>query len=187
MMEDDSMNHKTSQVGKGYVQVYTGEGKGKTTAALGLALRAAGNGLATRIVQFMKGRHYSELDAIGMLEGLVRIEQFGHPEFCQISDTPEARDVEMAVSALNRVKDLMQENTCDILIADEMITAALFKLIEEDDILDIIQRKPDGMELILTGRGASRRIIEAADLVTEMKEVKHYYAKGVQARKGIED
>jgi cob(I)alamin adenosyltransferase len=185
-MGGDGMEHMTSQVGKGYVHVYTGNGKGKTTAALGLALRAAGSGLATRIVQFMKGRHYSELDAIEMLEGLVKIEQFGHPQFCRISDPPEARDVEMAVSALERVQELMQENTCDILIADEMITAGLFKLITQDDILDIIHRKPDGMELILTGRGASPRIIEAADLVTEMMEVKHYYTQGVPARAGIE-
>ncbi|HOO38816.1 MAG TPA: cob(I)yrinic acid a,c-diamide adenosyltransferase [Deltaproteobacteria bacterium] len=180
------MNIKTSQLGKGYVHVYTGNGKGKTTAALGLALRAAGSGLATRIVQFMKGRHYSELNTIAKLEGLVKIEQFGNKEFCRISDPPDARDVEMAVKALERVWGLMQENTCDILIADEMITAGLFKLITQNDILDTIRRKPDGMELILTGRGASQGIIEAADLVTEMKEVKHYYTRGVQAREGIE-
>ena len=180
------MNIKTSPLGKGYVHVYTGNGKGKTTAALGLALRAAGSGLETRIVQFMKGRHYSELDAIVMLEGLVKIEQFGHKDFCRISDLPDVRDVEMAVKALERVWSLMQKNTCDILIADEMITAGLFKLITQDDILDTIRRKPDGMELILTGRGASQRIIEAADLVTEMKEVKHYYTKGAPARAGIE-
>lgn len=186
MKEVDGMNIKTSQLGKGYVHVYTGNGKGKTTAALGLAFRAAGCGLATRIVQFMKGLHYSELDAAGMLEGLVTIEQFGHEEFCSISGPPDVRDVEMAVKALERVRGLMQENTCDILIADEMITAGLFKLITQDDILDTIQRKPDGMELILTGRGASEQIIDAADLVTEMREVKHYYTRGVQAREGIE-
>lgn len=172
---------------KGYVHIYTGDGKGKTTAALGLALRAAGSGLKTHIVQFMKGRRYSELDAAKMLQGLVEIEQFGHPTFCKITDPPDSRDVELARSALKRLHALMMDaGTCDILIADEMITAGLFKLITQEDILDLIQRKPDKMELVLTGRGASERIIAAADLVTEMKEVKHYYTKGVQAREGIE-
>ncbi len=174
-------------IGKGYIQIYTGDGKGKTTAALGLAFRAAGAGLRTVIVQFMKGRHYSELDAVGMLEGLVTIEQFGHPELCRIIDPPDPEDVKRAQSALKRLHDIMNEKLCDILIADEMITAGLFKLINEDDIIDLIQRKPQGMELILTGRGATERIIAAADLVTEMKEIKHYYTKGIQARQGIEN
>ena len=185
-MKTDSMNYKTSPVGKGYVQVYTGDGKGKTTAALGLALRAAGSSLKTIVVQFMKGQYYSELDAIGMLEGLVQIEQFGQMEFCSISDPPDTRDVEMAVSALKRLQDLMDAKACDILIADEIITAGLFKLISQDDILDLIRLKPFGMELILTGRGATGKIIASADLVTEMREIKHYYAVGVQARVGIE-
>ncbi len=176
-----------NSIGTGYVQIYTGDGKGKTTAALGLALRAAGNGLKTRIVQFMKGQHYCELDAVKMLQGLVEIEQFGHPEFCRITGEPDVQDIERAQAALRRLKNLMDKRACDILIADEMITSCLFKLIAEDDILELIRRKPDGMELILTGRGASARVIEAADLVTEMREVRHYYTKGVQARKGIEN
>jgi cob(I)alamin adenosyltransferase len=174
-------------IGKGYVHVYTGDGKGKTTAALGIALRAAGCSLKTHIIQFMKGLHYSELEAVRMLGGRVKIEQFGHPTFCTIDDPPDSQDVERARAALERIQNLMEENSCDVLIADEIITAGLFKLIDQDDILDLIQRKPDGMELILTGRGAQEKIIEAADLVTEMKEVKHYYTQGVQARKGIEN
>lgn len=174
-------------IGKGYVHIYTGDGKGKTTAALGLALRAAGAGLKTVIVQFMKGRHYSELEAVKMLKNHVKIEQFGHPTFCEIADPPDSQDVERARAAIERIQNLIDEKACDILIADEIITAGLFKLIDQDDILDLIQRKPDGMELILTGRGAQNQIIEAADLVTEMKELKHYYTRGVQAREGIEN
>ncbi|HHO76587.1 MAG TPA: cob(I)yrinic acid a,c-diamide adenosyltransferase [Deltaproteobacteria bacterium] len=173
-------------IGRGYVHIYSGNGKGKTTAALGLALRSAGHGLRSTIVQFMKGQHYSELDAVHMLGGLVSIEQFGHPEFCRIIDPPDPEDVKRALSALKRLHEIMNARTCDILIADEMITAGMFKLITQDDILGLIESKPDGMELILTGRGATDKVIAAADLVTEMKEIKHYYAQGVHARKGIE-
>ena len=173
-------------IGKGYVHIYTGNGKGKTTAALGLALRSAGHGLKTVIVQFMKGQHYSELVSVGMLGGLVSIEQFGHPEFCRIIDPPDPEDVERARSALQRLHEIMEAESCDILIADEMITAGMFSLVTEDAIIGLIESKPSGMELVLTGRGATDRVITAADLVTEMKEIKHYYTEGVQARKGIE-
>jgi cob(I)alamin adenosyltransferase len=174
-------------IGKGYIHIYTGYGKGKTTAALGLALRAAGHGLKTFIIQFMKGQHYSELDAVKMLQGLVTIEQYGHPTFCKFSETPDPEDVKRARSALGRVRELMASRTCDILIADEIITSVLFKLLTEEEILDIMRNKPVGMELILTGRGATERLTETADLVTEMREVKHYYTLGVEAREGIEN
>lgn len=173
-------------IGKGYVHIYTGGGKGKTTAALGLALRAAGRGLKTITVQFMKGQHYGELDSVRMTGGLITVEQFGHPTFCRFEGTPDPKDVERAGSALKRVYAVMNAESCDILIADEMVTACLFRLISEDDVIEVMRSKPDGMELVLTGRGATERMIEAADLVTEMKEVKHYFAKGVDAREGIE-
>jgi len=173
-------------IGKGHVHIYTGNGKGKTTAALGLALRAAGHGLRTVIVQFMKGQHYSELVSVGMLNGLVSIEQFGHPEFCRIIDPPDPEDVARAQEALKRLHEIMEERSCDILIADEMITAGMFNLVSEDAIIGLIESKPSGMELVLTGRGVTEKVIAAADLVTEMKEIKHYYTEGVQARKGIE-
>jgi cob(I)alamin adenosyltransferase len=173
-------------IGKGYVHIYTGNGKGKTTAALGLALRAAGRGLKSHVVQFMKGQHYGELDGVKMTGGLITIEQFGHPTFCTFNETPDPKDVTRACSALKRISELMQAHACVILIADEIITACLFRLITEDDILDVIRAKPEGMELVLTGRGATERMIEAADLVSEMNEVKHYYSKGVDAREGIE-
>lgn len=173
-------------IGKGYVHIYTGNGKGKTTAALGLALRAAGNGLKTCIVQFMKGQRYGELEAERMTGGLVTIEQYGHPGFCSIGDEPDPEDVRRATSALERVREIMQDRSCDVLVADELVTAALFRLVTEDDVLSVIEGKPTGMELVLTGRGATPRMIDAADLVTEMLEVKHYYAQGVPARPGIE-
>ncbi len=175
-----------SDIGKGYVQIYTGDGKGKTTAALGLALRAAGCGLKVCIVQFMKGRHYSELDAVPMLQGLVTIEQYGHPTFCRFTDPPDPREVERAHEALDRLASLMDSRACDVLVADEIVTAMRFSLLTEDEILAFIGRKPQGMELILTGRGATPALIKAADLVTEMREVKHYYRQGLQARCGIE-
>ncbi len=172
---------------KGYIHIYTGNGKGKTTAALGLALRAAGCGLKTCIVQFMKGQHYSELEAVKMLRGLVCIEQYGHPFFCRITDPPDPEDVKRAGVALSRLHALMDSNEWNLLVADEIVTAMKFGFIAEQDVLALMKRKPEGMELVLTGRGATETLIREADLVTEMLEVKHYYQKGVQARCGIEN
>ncbi len=171
---------------RGYVQIYTGDGKGKTTAALGLALRAAGAGLKIHIVQFMKGQHYSELDALEPFEGRIAIEQYGDPEFCSFSDPPASRDVARAMAALQRARELLGSGECDVLIMDEALTACLFRLIGEDDLLGVMEEKSQAMELVLTGRGATPRLIERADLVTEMREIKHYYRQGVLARRGIE-
>jgi cob(I)alamin adenosyltransferase len=175
-----------SDIGPGYVQIYTGDGKGKTTAALGLALRAAGRGLKVTIVQFMKGRHYSELNAAALFKDLVTIEQYGHPTFCRFAGSPDPDEVKRARRALERLDELMATRACDILIADEIITAMHFRLLAETEVLKLVARRPHGMELVLTGRGATPALVEAADLVTEMREVKHYYRKGVQARPGIE-
>ena len=175
-----------NRIGKGYVQIYTGNGKGKTTAALGLALRAAGHGLKTIIVQFMKGQHYGEIESVKMLNGLITIEQFGHPQFCRLTDPPDAADVKRAQSALMRIREIISAKACDVLIIDEATTAVMYNLIKESDLLELIKDRLLGMELVLTGRGATPALIEAADLVTEMKDIKHYYNKGVQARKGIE-
>ena len=177
-----------SNIGVGYVQIYTGDGKGKTTAALGLALRAAGRGLRTCIVQFMKGQVYGELDGVKMLGGLVSIEQLGHPQFCKMTDPPDPANVLRAKDALSRLQEHMSAKTCHILIGDEAVTAVMFGLIREDDLLELITKRPYGMELILTGRNAGPRLIEAADLVTQMVDIKHYYnTRGIQARKGIEN
>ena len=169
---------------KGYTQVYTGSGKGKTTAAFGLALRAAGAGLKVYIAQFVKGMKYSELDSIEKLSDFIEIKQYGRD--CFIFRDPEAEDLRVAQEGLKEVSKLMQSRKYDVIILDEANIATYYKLFPVDDLLELIQTKPENIELIITGRMADPRIIEAADLVTEMKEVKHYYQKGVQAREGIE-
>lgn len=177
---------RVNRLGRGCIHIYTGDGKGKTTAALGLALRAAGSGLRTCVVQFMKGRHYSELESVKMLGGLVTIEQYGHPEFCRTTDPPDPGDVERARAGLARLGAIIEARSCDILVADELITAMKFGLLSEDDVIGVMGGKPEGMELVLTGRGATAALIDRADLVTEMREVRHYYRTGVDARDGIE-
>ncbi len=172
---------------KGYVQIYTGDGKGKTTAAFGLALRASGAGLKTIVIQFMKGQHYSELDAVKNLKGLVKIEQYGSKKFCKPGDKDYAEHHDLARRALKRVHEVINDDEYSVVILDEIITSLIFDLVTVDEIKDIIDKKPDNVELILTGRRAPQELIDAADLVTEMKEIKHYYQKGVDARKGIEN
>ena len=169
---------------KGYTQVYTGSGKGKTTAAFGLALRAAGAGLKVYIAQFVKGMKYSELDSIKKLSDSIELKQYGRD--CFIFKDPEAEDIRVAQEGLKEVSKLMQSRKYDVIILDEANIATYYKLFPVDDLLELIQTKPENIELIITGRMADPRIIEAADLVTEMKEIKHYYQKGVQAREGIE-
>jgi len=171
---------------KGYVQVYTGDGKGKTTAALGLTLRAVAHGIKSYIAQFMKGQDYGELHVIReRLGDLITIEQFGTPRFVktgQISD----EDYQLAQRALEKVKEALFEKDYKIVIMEEANVAMYMGLLDKKEVLEIIKNKPEGKELILTGRYAPQEIIDAADLVTEMREVKHYYQKGVMARPGIE-
>jgi len=173
-------------LGKGYVQVYTGNSKGKTTAALGLAFRAMGRGLKTYIGQFLKGQHYSELDAAKMASPYITIEQYGRDTFIHVQQPPREEDVGDAQAGLARAKEAMLSGEYDIVIFDEICTASHFNLISVKDMLDIIRDKPDGVEVVFTGRYAPAEVIAAADLVTEMVEVKHYYEKGVRARDGIE-
>jgi len=169
---------------KGYIQVYTGDGKGKTTAALGLALRAAGAGLRVYIAQFVKGMKYSELDIITRLSDLITLKQYGRD--CFIFRDPEEDDIKAAQDGLKEVKDIMCTGKYQLIILDEANIATYYKLFSVDDLLDFIHSRPEGVELVITGRKADPRIIDEADLVTEMKEIKHYYQKGVQARDGIE-
>ena len=169
---------------KGFVQVYTGDGKGKTTAAIGLAIRAAGAGLKVYIAQFIKKGDYSEIKALGRFSDLITVEQFGLGRFT--NGKPEPEDIKAAQEGLRRVEKLMQLNTYNVLILEEANVAAKLGLIDVQDLVNLIKNKPGDKELVITGRGASRRIIEHADLVTEMKAVKHYYKKGVKARIGIE-
>ncbi len=171
---------------RGLVQLYTGNGKGKTTAALGLALRAAGAGLRTMIVQFMKGQHYGELDAVKKLGDLILIEQFGSPRFCMPDGKNFEEHYRFARKALERSRTALADHSREILVLDEIVTAFLFKLVTVDEIKDIIRSKPAAKELVLTGRGAPQELVEMCDLVTEMNELKHYYQAGVKAREGIE-
>jgi len=175
-----------SPIGKGYVQVYTGNGKGKTTAALGLALRAAGHGLRTYIGQFMKGQHYGELEAVKLLKPYVTIQQYGRPGWVHVKQPPEEEDVRLARKGLEKARRVMLSGEYDIVVLDEITTAHHFGLILLPDLMSLIDSKPDGLELIITGRHAPPEVIAAADLVTEMVEVKHYFQKDVSARDGIE-
>lgn len=171
---------------KGHIQVYTGNGKGKTTAALGVALRAAGHGLKTYIGQFLKGRDYGELVAIDKLTPWVEVEQFGRKGFIHVTKDPDEEDVKKAGSGLKKCMAAMVSGKYSIIILDEVNVALYFKLITEKDIHDFLDKRPENVEVILTGRYAPDSVVERADLVTEMKEIKHYYKKGVQSRIGIE-
>ena len=173
-------------IGKGYIQVYTGNGKGKTTAALGLAFRAMGRGLRTYVGQFMKGQKYAELDAAKAVKPYITFDQFGKKDFIHVKNPPRPEDVRMAQEGLAKAHKAMTAGIYDIVILDEIVTAHYFNLVSLDDMLSFIKNKPDNVELVLTGRYAPQELIDAADLVTEMLEVKHYYQKGIASRDGIE-
>lgn len=168
---------------KGYVQVYTGDGKGKTTAALGLALRAVCAGKKVFMGQFVKGMEYSELKAMDYLPGF-RMEQYGRD--CFICDTPKKEDVEIAKRGLRKMSGIIKSGKYDVVIMDEVNIALHYDLFSLEEVLEIIKNKHEKVELIITGRYAKDEIIDIADLVTEMKEIKHYYHKGVESRTGIE-
>ena len=169
---------------RGFVQVYTGNGKGKTTAALGLALRAAGAGMKVFIGQFIKMGDYSEIKALSRYSDLITVEQFGHGRFAKGKPSPE--DIEGARRGLERVQAIMAADEYRVIILEEANVAVMLGLIGVQELISVIINKPDDKELVITGRGASPRVIEIADLVTEMKVIKHYFQKGVRARVGIE-
>ncbi|MCX8030322.1 MAG: cob(I)yrinic acid a,c-diamide adenosyltransferase [Thermodesulfovibrionales bacterium] len=169
---------------KGYIQVYTGNSKGKTTAALGLALRAAGAGHNVFIAQFIKKGKTSEHKALERFKDLIEIKQFGTGFVKKEEDIPEA--TRAAKRGLIFVKELLKKKKYDIFILDEINIAVYKGLITVEEILELLNSKPENVELVLTGRYAHEKVIDKADLVTEMQEVKHYFHKGVKARKGIE-
>jgi len=171
---------------KGYIQVYTGNGKGKTTAALGQALRAAGSGLKTFLVRFMKDFPYGELESIQYLSEWIKLEQYGNDTFVFNKTPPKDIDLQSAKQGLQRAKEAMLSGKYDVVIMDEVCVAIYFGLLKKKDVLVLLEEKPVPVELILAGRYCPPELIEKADLVTEMKEIKHYYQKGVLARKGIE-
>lgn len=174
----------TTMKPKGYVQVYTGEGKGKTTAALGLAIRAAGAGLNVYLAQFIKHGEYSEITGLSRFSDRITVAQFGCGRF--IKGRPSPQDVESAGRGIEKVKSILAAGEHQVVILDEANVAVSLDLFSEKTLLEIIASKPDAVELIITGRGATTKIIESADLVTEMKEIKHYFKNGVPARIGIE-
>ncbi len=169
---------------KGYIQVYTGKGKGKTTAALGLSLRAICAGKKVFFGQFMKGQNYSELKANNLLKNFT-CEQFGGERF--ITGEPTKKDIEIAEKGLERIREVLLSDEYDIVVLDEINVSLHFKLISTEKVIEIIKSKPQRTEIVMTGRHAPEEIIEIADLVTEMKEIKHYYGKGIEARTGIEN
>jgi cob(I)alamin adenosyltransferase len=175
----------TSENGQGLVQVFTGNGKGKTTAALGTILRAAGHGLKVFIVFFMKGDYaYGEFEALLKLPN-VEIFKSGFRQFTDpLNIKPEEK--EQAATALAAAAKAVNSGRYDLVVLDEVNVALEYKLIELEDVIELIANKPANVELILTGRYADNRMLEMADLVTEMVKVKHPYDKGIKARKGIE-
>jgi cob(I)alamin adenosyltransferase len=170
----------------GYVQVYTGNGKGKTTAALGLAVRAAGRGFRTFIAQFLKSQPTGEIEAAKRLSPLVLIEQFGREGFITVEDGPDDEDLSRARAGLEKALAAMLSGEFRIVVLDEVNAAVHFKILPESDVLDFLDKRPAGVEVVLTGRYAPDSFIARADLVTEMTAVKHYYERGVKAREGIE-
>lgn len=169
---------------KGYIQVYTGDGKGKTTAALGLAIRALGAGLRVYIGQFVKGLYYSELKLFSKWKSTIKIEQFGRG--CFIKKQPSKKDIECASKGFEKIKKIIDSKKYDIVILDELSIALYYKLINLGDVIKMLKSKPPSVEIVITGRRAPGEIIEIADLVTDMKEIKHYYNEGIKARVGIE-
>lgn len=171
--------------GLGLVHVITGDGKGKTTSALGLAVRATGHGFKVIMIQFMKGKiNYGELETAKKLDNFDII-QFGRPDFVD-KENPAEIDIKLAQDGLEYARQVVDGGKCDILILDEICVAVDWKLIGVEDVLALIDSKPDDMELVMTGRYAHEKLIEAADHVSEVMEIKHPFRKGVMARKGIE-
>ena len=168
---------------KGYVQVYTGNGKGKTTAAFGLALRAAMAGKKVFIGQFVKGMPYSELKVPDFIKN-IEIRQYGAD--CFIVKAPTEHDIKIARDGLAEMSRILKEGKHDVVIMDEANIALFYKLFSVGELLEAVKNRAEHVEVVITGRYAPQELIDAADLVTEMKEIKHYYTKGVDARTGIE-
>lgn len=170
---------------KGYLQVYTGEGKGKTTAALGLALRAAGAGMKVFLAQFAKGEESSELRSLERLSDLITVRRYGRGRF--IRGKPAEEDARAARKGLEEVRQVLASGEFQVVILDEANIATHFHLFSVRDLLEVIEARPPEVEMVITGRRAAPEVLEKADLVTDMRNVKHYYDQGVQARKGIEE
>jgi cob(I)alamin adenosyltransferase len=164
--------------------MYTGDGKGKTTAAIGLGIRAVGEGLKVCMIQFMKGRRYSELETLEKIPNFT-VAQFGRDEFVS-KEKPEQIDIDLAHKGLAHAKEIIKQGKYDIVILDEINVAVDYRLLSTQDVVTLLKEKPEHVELVLTGRYASPEIIKHADLVSEILEIKHPYQKGIKSRKGID-
>jgi len=170
---------------KGYIQVYTGDGKGKTTCALGLAFRAVGQGLKVFIVHFMKGRDTGESRAAARLAPDMTLQFFGLPGLINLK-SPSAADLAMVEEAWALAREIIQAGAHDLVVLDEINLALAYRLISLEEALQVLKTRPAHVEVVLTGRQAPPELLEMADLVTEMRAVKHYYQAGVKSRRGIE-
>lgn len=170
---------------RGLVMVYTGDGKGKTTAAMGLVLRALGHDQRVLVVQFMKGQPTGEVATLGRFLPQVEIWRSGRDVFVN-PDQPDEIDLQLADQTMRRVKQATIAADYDLIVLDELNVAVDYGLVKETDVLDLLREKPRSVTLVLTGRGASPQIMQAADLVSEIREVKHHWRQGIPAQAGIE-
>jgi cob(I)alamin adenosyltransferase len=169
---------------RGYIQVYTGNGKGKTTAALGLSLRAAGAGLKVFIAQFIKKKRCSEHAILDEFHDRIVLRQYGSGFI--LGKKPSKAAIQAARRGYDEIRDILASKRYDLVVLDEANIAVHYGLITVQELLDLMAEKPKGLELVITGRYADEKVMQAADVVTEMREIKHYREKGVSARRGIE-
>ena len=184
LKEGQIMTRQAPHVERGYVHVYTGNGKGKTTAALGLALRAAGAGLKVYFAQFIKAGRSSEIAALERHADRITVRQLGRGGF--LRGAPDDADAAAALEGLCQIRDAIRSGGYQMVVLDEASVAIQCGLFSVEDLLEWVDSLPEGVELVITGRYAPARLVERADLVTEMVEIKHYYRRGVLARDGIE-
>lgn len=185
-MTEVKTEQKRNRLKQGQVQVYTGNGKGKTTASFGLALRAAGCNMHVVIIQFMKVEGvYAEDEGIRRLGPTVEHYAYGNPGWVKKGEGSEA-DYAKAKEGMDKAREALSNPDVDLVILDEINNALWFELVTEEEVLELMKNRLPNIELVLTGRNAPEAIMEVADLVTEMREIKHYYTKGVPVRRGIE-
>ena len=169
---------------KGYIQVYTGTGKGKTTASIGLAIRAAGSGKKVFIAQFVKSMEYNEIKILRLLREYIEVKLYGHG--CFITKNPSQEDIVAAKKGLEEVLSIMQSYNYDLIILDELTIAIYYGLLTIEEVMEFLRKKPHEIELVITGRYTPKEVMEYADLVTDMVEIKHYYQQGVLSREGFD-
>jgi cob(I)alamin adenosyltransferase len=183
---EDPIAETLARFNRGLVLVYTGDGKGKTTAAIGQALRTAGHGNKVLVIQFMKGKKYGEvLASEKYLAGMITMLQCGLDSFV-MKNNPASVDIELARKGLDMAKKAIASGEYQMVVLDEVNVALDFKLIAVEDVIEIVKTKPASLDLVLTGRYAKAEVIELADMVSEIREIKHHYAQGIKERAGIE-